>query len=140
MPSYLVTETLNASPQAIWPVLADVVRWADWTPTISRVRGLSVETLEPGAQFEVHQPKLRPAVWTVTALEPGQRFTWEARSPGLRMRADHRLIAASDTQTTLELRFTFEGWLGPLVGWLARGVTMDYMRTEAAQLKRRVEG
>jgi hypothetical protein len=139
MSTYAVTESILAKPQSIWPVLADVTRWPDWTPTVSRVEGLDSQSLKIGARFKVFQPKLRPAVWTVTAIEPLKRFTWATKSPGLELMADHVLAIVDDRTTRLELRFTVSGAFGLIVGPLAKRVVMAYMSIEASKLKATVQ-
>lgn len=140
MPTYQVTETIAEAQTSVWPVLADVLRWPDWTPTVSKVEALDGPTLVLGSRFKVIQPKLQPAVWTVTAISPSDHFSWSARSPGVQMIAEHTLRAEDAGTTRLELRFTFTGLLGPIVGALARRVVIDYLSTEAAKLKSTVEG
>ena len=140
MPRYVVTERIGATPDEIWPVLADVVRWPEWTPTVASVEPVDGPTLEVGSRFEVVQPKLRPAVWTVTAVDSLRSFTWEARSPGVRLVAEHLLTKEEARTTRLDLTFTFAGALGSIVGVLARGLTLGYMRTEASKLRARVQG
>jgi hypothetical protein len=139
MPSYRVSESIRAKPDAIWTVLANVTCWPDWTPTVSVVEGLDGQCLKMGARFRVLQPKLRPAVWTVTAIDASKRFTWTTRSPGLQLTADHVLAAEDAGTTRLELRFTIAGALSPIVGPLAKRVVIAYMSTEAAKLKARVQ-
>ena len=71
---------INASPAAIWQVLADVERWPTWTPTVLEVEPLTSNGakngLKVGARYRVVQPKLRPAVYEVTECAPHQAFTW----------------------------------------------------------------
>ena len=140
MPTYQITETIAANPDTIWPVLADVVHWPDWTPTVSKVEALDGPTLALGSRFKVTQPKLRPAIWTVTSVNSPNYFTWSARSPGLRMVAEHFLKLEEPGTTRLELKLTFAGLLGPVIGTLARSLTIRYMSTEATKLKAAVQG
>lgn len=39
------------------------------------------------------QPKLSPLVWEVTTIELNQWFSWVGNSLGLKMTADHLLVA-----------------------------------------------
>ena len=140
MPRYVVAETIGATPDEIWPVLADVLRWPEWTPTVSSVEPVDAPTLEVGSRFEVVQPRLRPTIWTVTAVDPPRSFTWEARSTGMCLVAEHVLVKEGARRTRLELTFTFAGVLGSIVGHLARKLTVGYMTTEASGLRDRVQG
>lgn len=130
---------LIAAPRdAVWQALSGVDAWPDWLATISSVQPLDGRALRVGARFLVHQPKLRPATWTVTTLEVPRRFTWEARSPGLRMVADH-LVDETSAGTRVTLRYDTTGWLGVPAGWLFRAITERYLAQELASLQQTVE-
>lgn len=138
MLTYQASTTINAPVPTVWPVLADVVRWNNWTPTVTKVEALEHSEIGLGRRFRVYQPKLQPTVWTVTALDAPSSFTWEARMPGLWMVAEHTLTAAAN-QTALVLKFSFGGALGFLVGKMYKSLIEDYLATEAASLRKRVE-
>jgi hypothetical protein len=103
------------------------------------VEPLDGAQLRVGSRYLVRQPKLRPATWVVTELEPPRRFEWQARSPGLLMIADHRIRESGDGSVEVTLRFSFHGLLGALVGRLFGRITRQYLLQEVASLKRRVE-
>jgi hypothetical protein len=120
--------------------MSDVLRWNEWTPTITKIEALDAPALERGRRFLVHQPRLRPTIWTVTSLDAPASFTWEARLPGVVMLADHVVARQASGQTGVTLSFSFRGLLGPLVGRLNRKLVESYLATEAASLRRDVEG
>ena len=139
MLTYTSSTSIDAPAEAIWLVLSDVVRWPKWLPTVSQVEPLDGNSLRLGARFVVHQPKLRPATWTVTEIaEPG-RFVWVARSPGLHMVADHTVTQDSPVASRVVLRFSFGGLLGGIIGRMFGSVTQSYLAQEGASLKERVE-
>jgi hypothetical protein len=140
MPTYETSTTIPAVPETVWPVLADVVSWPRWTPTVTKVEPLDSPRIGMGARFEVHQPELRPAVWTVTRIEAPTRFLWESRMPGLAMVADHVLDPLPEGDSRLTLSFGFRGLLGAIVGPLFRRRVESYISTEAASLRRLFEG
>ncbi len=140
MPSYEASVAISAPREAVWRVLSNVVAWPDWLPTVSSVQSLQARSLEVGGRYIVTQPKLRPTTWVVTELAPPQRFTWQARSPGLLMVADHSVEASSPSSSQVNLRFSFVGLLGLPVGWLFRSITERYLAQEASSLRRKVEG
>jgi uncharacterized membrane protein len=140
MPSYNRSVVIAASRESVWSVLADVAAWADWLPTVNSVEPLDSRALSPGARFCILQPKLRPATWVVTQLEPPKRFVWESRSPGLAAIADHVVEEHSPGHSTVVLRMTFAGLLSGPVGLLFGSITEDYLSQEAATLKSVVEG
>jgi uncharacterized membrane protein len=137
--SFIATTAVAAPPDAVWAVLSDVAAWPDWLPTVDSVQPLDGIPLNVGSRYVVRQPKLRPATWVVTELEPPRRFVWVARSPGLRMVAEHTVEEGTSGTSRVVLRFSFAGLLGGLVGRLFRSVTESYLAQEATSLKRRVE-
>lgn len=123
----------------VWRVLSDVRAWPTWAPSISAVQGRDGWALEIGASFAIRQPRLRPATWVVTALDPPHRFEWTSRSPGLCVRADHLVQATGPAACDLLLCIRFTGLLAPLAGRLARALTQSYLEQECASLKAAVE-
>ncbi len=140
MQTYLAITTIDAPMEAVWEVLSDVSAWPELLPTVSKVESFDSKSLDIGARFKVHQPRLRPAIWVVTEVVPPARFVWVAQSPGLKMVADHCVTQASQETTRVSLRFSFSGFLGGFVGRFFGKVTESYLVQEAAALKRKVEG
>jgi uncharacterized protein YndB with AHSA1/START domain len=139
MLSYEASASIAAPREAVWRVLSNVSAWPGWTPTVLTVEALDAPELEVGHRFRVHQPKLRPAIWTVTAVDPPARFTWESRMLGLVMTADHSVDVIADRASKLTLRFTFGGLLGAIVGPMNRRMVESYMAQEAESLRKRLE-
>ena len=137
---YEASASIRASVESIWPVLSDVLHWNGWTPTILQVEALDGDEIAQGRRFRVHQPRLRPAIWRVTSVEPPTRFTWEARAIGMRMTADHVLARTAPGGTDLTLAFSFAGPLGGLVGRMTGRLVQSYLDTEATSLRRCSEG
>ena len=65
--------------------MADGERWHEWTPSVRSIRFLDKGPLALGTRALIRQPRFPPAVWQVTALEPGKSFTWRSGAPGLRV-------------------------------------------------------
>ena len=139
MTKFSTSITINADQEAIWKVLSAVSLWHQWTPTVTKVEVLDQPELKPGNRYKVVQPKLQPAEWTVTLLTPPSNFTWESKTPGMHMVAEHILKSIAANQTELTLTFTFNGWLGKLIGRIYGKMSADYIQTEAQSLKKRVE-
>lgn len=133
--SYESSATVYAPVAAVWQILSEVEAWPTWTTTMSAVRGREGPALELGASFTIHQPKLRPATWVVTAFDPPRYFQWTSRLPGLRVHADHLVQASGPSACRLLLRVGFAGLLAPLLGRLARALTQAYLEQECASLK-----
>lgn len=136
---YTATARVEAPPERVWPLMADVLRWPDWLPTVTTVEPLDSPALALHARYRIVQPKLPPAVWTVVRLEPLRSFSWESRSPGVRTLADHTLSPLPDGSTSVTLRIRFFGPLSMLARAIAGSLTRQYMAREAALLKERIE-
>lgn len=130
---------INAKSHRVWQVLSDVTRWPQWLPTVTRVVALNGEPIVVGARYLVQQPRLKPAVYTVTELEDSRRFVWEARLTGVRMIAEHAIVEKTPDVSEVILRFSFDGLLGSVVGRIFRPIITRYLAQEAAALKQVVE-
>ena len=139
MRSYDASLAIAAPPESVWPVLAAVVAWPKWLPTVSSVEAHDGEPLQVGFRYTVRQPKLRPATWIVTQLDPPRSFVWQARSPGLLMVASHTIEESSPGKSLVALRFSFMGLLGTPIGWLFRSTAEQYLAQELASLRSVVE-
>ena len=137
--SFELSVDSDASPERVWAVLMDVERWPEWTSSIRRIQRLEPGDLAPGKAVRIWQPGLLPAVWRVTELVPGERFTWSSRNLGLLSSADHRIDRRGPgaSRVTHSVRHT-----GALVwclhAWLS-SVTKSYVTMEALGLKARCE-
>ncbi len=138
MPKYSTSITIQANQDTIWKVLSDVAHWNEWTPTVTKVEVLNAPELKLGNRYKVIQPKLQPVVWTVTELNSAN-FTWESKSPGMHMVAEHVVKSIHANQAEVTLTFAFNGWLGNLIGKMYGKMTEEYIQTEAQSLKKKVE-
>jgi uncharacterized membrane protein len=129
------TVEVDRPAEAVFALYSDVERWPQWTASMTEVRRLDDGPLRVGAKAHVRQPRLRPADWTVTELEPGRSFVWETRSPGLRTRGGHH-VRPRDGGCTVVAEVEHSGLLAPLVGVLTRGLTHRYLQLETSGLKR----
>lgn len=134
----LKTVSIDAPPDKVFAVLCDVERWPEWTSTMLSVKRLDGGPFRVGSTAEVRQPKLRPAVWEVTEMEPGRNFNWTARSPGVRMRAEHR-VDPEGAGCRVVLTFQLSGLMAPLVARLYGSLIDEYVTTESLGLKKRCE-
>jgi hypothetical protein len=132
------TVDISAAPQTVWAVMSDVERWHEWTASVRSVRLLGNGPLAIGKRALILQPKFPPAVWTVTALDPGRSFTWKSGVPGMWVYGHHS-VDASRTGARAALKLRYEGPLGRLLGRLTLKITNRYLALEAAGLKARSE-
>lgn len=136
---YQTSVVIDAGPDVVWRVLADVERWPEWTATMRSVRWIGADRLAVGARAQIAQPKLPHAVWEVTELEPGTRFTWVSRRTGVTVAATHAVGTDDAGWTGVELTIQMTGALAWLVGPLTARLSRSYLDIEAAGLKRRAE-
>jgi hypothetical protein len=139
---FSITQDVEAPADVVFAVLYEVERWAEWTPTVTRVERLggAGAPLALGDRLRIVQPKVPPAEWTVTALEPSRGFTLLSRSPGATVEANHWAEPAPGGHgCRVTLSVTFGGFLGRIVGWVMRGLNERYLADEASGLKRRSE-
>ncbi len=129
---------IAAPPSRVWPVMRDVERWHEWTPSIRSIERLDGGPFAPGSRARVRQPKLPPAVWQVTDLSENRSFTWVSRAPGLLVTGVHA-IEATPSGSRVILSIAYGGLMGGLLAWLTRGLNQRYIDLEAAGLKRRCE-
>lgn len=135
---FQISIDITAPPEVVWSVMADAERWHEWTPSVRSIRRLDKGPLRVGSRALVRQPKFPPAMWKVTALDPGRSFTWKSGAPGMWVHAHHSVAPiAGGARATLSLRF--EGAMGRLLGHLTRAINNRYLSLEAAGLKRRSE-
>jgi len=116
--------------------MADVVRWPEWTASISRVKLLSPGPLRVGSRVRIHQPKLPGAIWRVMEFNPGAGFTWISVAPGVRVTARH-MVDASPIGSCVTLSVHYEGLLGALLARWVGDLNQRYLVMEANGLKAR---
>ena len=134
---FRTTRHIDAPPHPVWEVMADVVRWPQWTPTITSVERLDDGEFGVGSRARVRQPKLPPASWEVTELVAGRSFTWEATGPGMRTIARHEVVPdTTGSQVTLSIEQT--GPMGAVAALVWRRLTQHYIELEAESLDKRV--
>lgn len=136
---YEIEVDIDAAPDAVWAVLADVERWPEWTPSMTLVRRLEDGPFGVDSTVRVRQPRLPQAVYTVTEYEPGQAFTWTTTSPGVTTVGDHQVVPRDGGHTTVRLALDQTGVLTPLIRPFAARLTRRYIALEGEGLKRRCE-
>ena len=138
MKDFSISVQVAAPPDRVWAVLSDIERWHEWTPTIRRITRTNAGPFRIGARARVHQPRLPPADWIVTALHEGRGFDWESRAPGVRVLARH-LVEPSASGTRVTLSVQYSGLLGNILGRVTAALNRRYIALEADGLKRRAE-
>lgn len=138
MRQFRITTDIAAPPERVWAIMSDVVRWHEWTPSITSVKLLGGGPLALGSRALIRQPKFPPALWKVIEIVPGRSFTWVSVAPGLRVIGRHAVEpvpGAARATLSLELH----GLFGGLWGQLTKNITERYIAFEARGLKGRSE-
>jgi uncharacterized membrane protein len=135
MSTYETSIVVKAPALITWARISDVCEWPSWMPTVTSVEPLQGRSLDLGYRFRIEQPRLRPAIWTVTKIVPGESFVWEASSPGVVAVAEHRVSEVDRNESTVTLRVSFEGLLSWLASLAAGRLTREYIGREAQALR-----
>jgi uncharacterized protein YndB with AHSA1/START domain len=101
--------SINASPTRVWQILIDVERWAEWTASIRRIEHLDPVPLGIGSRVRIEQPKLAPAVWTITDWQPESAFIRVSRRPGVVVTALHAIEGNSEGASRVTLDRSLRG-------------------------------
>jgi hypothetical protein len=136
---YEHTIYIDASPAVVWAVLADVPAWPTWTSSMRGAEWVGESGLTVGHSVRIEQPKLRPATWTITAVDVGRSFSWETKSTGFVITASHSISPRDAGGVTVALSTNVSGLLAPIIGALTAKIGRRYVATEAEGLKRRSE-
>lgn len=133
---FSIAVEIPAPQPLVWSVMSDVERWPEWTAGISRIQCLSPSPIQIGSRVRIHQPKLPPALWQVTELNPGTGFTWVSRAPGVRVEGRHTAEPiAMGSRVTLSIHY--RGLLGPLLARWTGELNDRYLIMEASGLMTR---
>lgn len=130
--------SIDTPMSVAWSVTNDIERWPQWTPTVKSVRRLDDGPFGCGSAALIKQPGLPEAKWVVTALVPGEQFTWESRILGTRMIATHEL-STMDTGTQSVLRIELIGIVARLLWPVISSLARQSLERENASLKARCE-
>ena len=128
---------IEAPARPVWDVLFDVAHWPDWLPTVDSLERLDEGPLKVGSRARIRQPRLPQAEWTVTEIDDGRQFTWEARGPGMRTIGRHEVVP-DGTGSTVTLSIEQRGPMGWLAATIWRSLTQRYIELEARSLDERV--
>ncbi|WUH96704.1 SRPBCC family protein [Spirillospora sp. NBC_00431] len=133
-----VSVDIDASPETVWGLLTDVEHWPDMTASINRVELLE-KPFALSSRARVFQPRLPPAIWTVTAFDENRSFTWESRSPGIITIGGHNLTTKPDGTVSVQLTLDQKGPLAPVMSVFTGRLARRYITMEANGLKSKAE-
>ncbi|MGH3171483.1 MAG: SRPBCC family protein [Trebonia sp.] len=133
-----VTTPVNASPEDVWRLFADVERWPEMTKSIREVRRLDSGPLRVGSEAIVKQPRLPRARWRVTELRPGRSFTWVTSAGGMTTAGDH-VVEADGEGSVITLGLREHGALVPLMNVFVGGLSRRYLSMEMEGFRQTAE-
>jgi hypothetical protein len=138
MKKYSAEIVIQASPQAIWDILADADSYPSWDLSMERIEGKLA--LGERVKFLTKLSEQSFPV-TVTAFEPGARMVLTGGMPlGLfKSERTHSLTPLSDGRTRFHTQEIFSGLLLPLFGKNIPDLSENFANFAAA-LKARAEG
>jgi len=135
---FSISIDIDTPVDRVFEVMADTDRWHEWTPSVRSIKRLDGGAFAVGSRAVIRQPKFPPALWTITAIEPGHGFTWVNQAPGIKVIAHHVAEPiARGSRATLSLKY--EGFLAALLARVTRNITNRYLAMEANGLKARAE-
>jgi Polyketide cyclase / dehydrase and lipid transport len=122
--------TLEAGPAAVWAVWTDVARWPEWdvSKEIARLDG----PFEPGVSGWAKQRGNLGGSFTITVVEPGQR--WVSECPVLlgKVVFDHTLEPVAKRRVRVVKRVEAEGGIAPLIRLFVPKMRRDIAESLAA--------
>lgn len=133
-----VVTSIDAPLEVVWETTVDVERWPQWMPTVQSVKRVDGGLFGRGSSALIKQPGLPEARWVVTAMTPGERFTWETTVRGMHMAGTHDLARQQDATRSL-LRIEITGVVAWLIWPVLRGSIRRTLEQENAALKARCE-
>jgi uncharacterized protein YndB with AHSA1/START domain len=133
-----VTIDIDAPPDRVWAVIADVERWPGWTESVHDLSLTSEGELAIGATARIDLAGATPSTWTVTELEPGRMFTWESKASGVLSVASH-VLEPRDGGSRVTLWVKNSGWLATILTPYLAYVGRRNLKWESEGLKRRCE-
>ena len=119
MKHYEASSSIDASPQAIWAILTDARRYAEWDSGVTRVEG----RIAPGEKIKVISEANpgRAFPVKVTEFAPDRKMTWSGGMPGGLFKGVRTFTLASQGGGTT--RFTMrEEYTGPLLPLIWRSM------------------
>jgi hypothetical protein len=138
MKRFSIAIDIDAAIERVWSIMSDVEHWHDWTASVRSIRRTDGGTLKVGSGAWVRQPKLLPAFWRLTTLEPNKEFTWVSKGPGMIVTGRHSVEPRPGGCRAL-LSIEYDGVLSPLLVWMVGDLNDRYLALEANGLKRRSE-
>lgn len=132
------TIEIDASRDRVWQVTIDVEAWPKWAPAMEKIRREDSGEFKMGSTALIKQKQMPEMRWTVTEINPGHHFSWQARVRGIDMVATH-IITPSERGVTNLLRIEMQSLLIKLLGPLIKTLVAYSLKEENKGLKQYCE-
>jgi len=133
-----VTTTVDAPPEQVWPLFVDLERWPEMTKSIREVRRVDKGPFQVGSEAIIKQPRLLPARWRVTELEPGHSFIWETTTGAVTSVGAH-IVDADGQGSKITLTLRMHGPFARLAYAFLGGLSRRYLLMEMEGFRRTAE-
>ena len=133
-----MTTTVDAPPEQVWPLFVDLERWPEMTKSIREVRRVDQGPFQVGSEAIIKQPRLLPARWRVTELEPGHSFIWETTTGAVTSVGAH-IVDADGQGSKITLTLRMHGPLARLAYAFLGGLSRRYLLMEMEGFRRAAE-
>ncbi|HEV3125373.1 MAG TPA: SRPBCC family protein [Candidatus Dormibacteraeota bacterium] len=130
-----VSVHIDARPEEVFALVADITRMGEWSPECYRTAWVGASTkAEPGARFKGYN-KYRRVKWStvveIETAEPGKELTWAVLGTGKkRTRWSYRFAEAGGGTDVTETRESVVEY-----GWPIRVITNVFMPTHDGWMK-----
>jgi uncharacterized protein YndB with AHSA1/START domain len=128
------TIEIDVSSDRVWQVTTDIEAWPKWAPAMENIRREDSGDFKLGSTALIKQKQMPKTRWTVTEIDPGKHFTWQARVFGMDMWATH-IITPGDRAVTNLLRIEMKGLLITLLGPIMKTLVAKSLKEENQGLK-----
>lgn len=132
------SETTTASREAVWSVVRDFERWADWNPGY-RAAHLDGD-LAPGTPGTVVLANGMKRPFSVVEASPMDSLVIGGSGPGITQRFHHSIEPLATGGCRVSMAATIEGPLTPVFSRLFGRVMAGYYPTAVHQLVATAEG
>ena len=120
MYEFVTTSRIRASREAVWKILTDAARYADWNPEIVAIDGRMGPGERIRARVKVGSGAIRPVTLRVTAFEEPVRMEWTGGLP-LGLFIGRRTLTVTPADGGAEFRMVVQ-MSGPLASLMVKAV------------------
>jgi len=104
-----------------WQRLAEVERWPEWAPHITKVTLVPAGPLGPSSRGALHLRLFGRNTFRMSVWDPPRRWEWIGELPGVRVHYDHRFEPREEA-TRLTWIVRLDGPLAPVIRPLFRRI------------------